>query len=277
MAEADPRIYQRRDVVAFRKTNEHFGGLSNMAPGFPIRILDVRIFTAEAIYQACRFPHMPKVQKLIIAQTSPMTAKMRAKPYRDDSRSDWDAVRVPIMKWCLRVKLLQNWDKFSALLLETGDRPIVEDSRKDDFWGATPDDDGILRGRNVLGRLLMELREKLKADPVSLQNVSPVPIPDFLLFSREIPAIARDISIESIKPEASKETAPLLNLFATDETRLDIFQAPAGAQYLAEPELAEVSTVQLDVPSVGGKRRLRLVWLGLGGIVLAVAVWLAIT
>src|SRR5581483_637496 len=104
------------------------------------------------------------VQRLIIGQTSPMTAKMKSKPHRKDSRPDWDRVRVKVMRWCLRVKLAQNWAKFSELLLRTGDRPIVEESRRDEFWGAKPVDEQTLVGRNVLGRLLMELRETFKSE-----------------------------------------------------------------------------------------------------------------
>ena len=167
MADADSRTYRADDVVSFRKTAEAFGGLSNMAPGYPIQVAGMAVRTAEALYQACRFPHLPEVQRMIVAETSPMTAKMRSKPYRDRSRAQWDDIRIPIMKWCLRVKLAQNWTKFGDLLVRTGDRPIVEDSRKDDFWGAIRDERGDLHGRNVLGRLLMELRAKLEADPDS--------------------------------------------------------------------------------------------------------------
>lgn len=191
MAEPQTRQYRRNEVIAFRKTGETFGGLSNMAPGFPISLLGHRIRTAEALYQACRFPHLPDVQRMILAETSPMTAKMRSKPYREDSRPDWDAVRVPIMKWCLRVKLASNWSTFSALLLKTGDRPIVEDSRKDDFWGAKPNAD-TLEGRNVLGRLLMELRAALVAEAGELRTVKPVPIADFLLLRMPIGPIEAD-------------------------------------------------------------------------------------
>src|SRR5207302_1470417 len=126
------RTYLRSDCAVFRRTHEQFGGLSNMAAGFGITINGARIRTSEALYQACRFPHRPKVQQLIIEQDSPMTAKMKSKPYRNDSRPDWNSVRVAVMKWCLRVKLAQNWNKFGELLLSTGQRPIVEDSRKDD-------------------------------------------------------------------------------------------------------------------------------------------------
>lgn len=188
MAQADQiRRYDRAASIVFLKTNERFGGLSNMAPGFPLLVNDIRIRTSEALYQACRFPHMPEVQHLIIEQTSPMTAKMRSKPFRKQSRGDWDSVRIKIMRWCIRVKLAQNWYEFGRLLLATGDRPIVEQSNKDDFWGAKVTEDGTLVGMNVLGRLLMELREQLKADAdESMKAVTPPSIPDFLLFEKSI-------------------------------------------------------------------------------------------
>jgi type I restriction enzyme, S subunit len=120
------RTYRPTESAVFLKTNERFGGLSNMAPGFPVIVNGVRIRTSEALYQACRFPGRPDVQRQIIDDPSPMTAKMRSKPLRGDTRSDWEAVRVNIMRWCLRVKLAQNWQTFGRLLLSTGDMPIVE-------------------------------------------------------------------------------------------------------------------------------------------------------
>ncbi|MBN1545563.1 MAG: DUF1768 domain-containing protein [Syntrophaceae bacterium] len=187
------RIYERGASIVFLKTNETFGGLSNMAGGFPLSVNGIRILTSEALYQACRFPHRPDVQKLIIGQNSPMTAKMKSKPYRHDSRPDWDLVRVKIMRWCLRVKLAQNWDSFSRLLLQTGDLPIVEQSRKDDFWGAKPTDENTLIGINVLGRLLMELREEVKSkNKESLVLVEPPEIQNFFLDGNPIGAVSEE-------------------------------------------------------------------------------------
>ncbi len=189
----ETRTYTRQEAITFRKTAERFGGLSNMAGGYLLNVNGVKILTSEALYQACRFPHLPEVQRQIIAERSPMTAKMRSKPYRDNSRPDWDIVRTKIMRWCLQVKLVQNWDKFSKLLLETGDLPIVEDSRKDDFWGAKPEDEEILVGVNVLGRLLMQLREQVKNGEITSQAIiNPLPIEDFLLYGREINPISKD-------------------------------------------------------------------------------------
>jgi type I restriction enzyme S subunit len=184
------RTYERETSAVFLKTTEAYGGLSNMAGGFPLRVNGIRIFSAEALYQACRFPHLPEIQRLILGEASPMTAKMRTRPYRKESRPDWDRVRVRIMRWCLRVKLAQNWKRFGDLLLETGDLPIVEESRKDDFWGAHPMDRQTLVGMNVLGRLLMELREELKGEQRDdLLKVEPLPIPDFLLMDQTIQTV----------------------------------------------------------------------------------------
>ena len=124
MTRVQGREYDRQNCIVFRKTNERYGGLSNMAPGFPLIVNGIPIRTSEALYQACRFPHLPDIQQLVIDQTSPMAAKMRSKPFRKQSRPDWDTVRVKIMRWCLRVKLTQNWDKFGGLLREDQSRTI---------------------------------------------------------------------------------------------------------------------------------------------------------
>jgi type I restriction enzyme S subunit len=235
------RTYDRASSVVFLKTDAPFGGLSNMAGGFPLHVQGTRIYTSEALYQACRFPHLPEVQQLIIGQASPMTAKMKSKPHRKDSRPDWDRVRVKVMRWCLRVKLAQNWAKFSELLLRTDDLPIVEESRRDDFWGAKPVDHQTLVGTNVLGRLLMELREAVRSQGRdAFRTVEPPDIPEFLLFGGPIGAIGGSVlptQDASAAPAASpaerrpiQEQAEQVSLFDAPSVR----EAPAPG-YAAVP------------------------------------------
>lgn len=211
------RSYERAQSIVFLKTKEAFGGLSNMAGGFPLRVNGIRIFTSEALYQACRFPHLPDVQRIVLDEPSPMTSKMKTKPYRQNSRPDWDQVRVRVMRWCLRVKLVQNWKAFGDLLLATDDKPIVEESRKDDFWGANSVDEHTLVGMNVLGRLLMELREEFKSDRRdALLKVDPLPISDFLLMGQPIPAIealAQDSKRLTPSTDASMKSVGQPSLF----------------------------------------------------------------
>ncbi len=196
------RTYKYDEVCFFRKTKELFGGLSNMASGFPIKVNGIYILTSEALYQACRFPHLPDVQRKIINERSPMTAKMVGKPFRGNTRQDWDNTRVDIMYWCLRVKLAQNFITFGQLLETTCNKPIVEDSNKDPFWGAIKDkrSENYLIGVNALGRLLMKLRQEYNsAKRFDLLFVEPLNIPDFFLYGEQIQTIdERQTFIDSL-------------------------------------------------------------------------------
>ena len=152
------RLYPLQNTVSFRKTTEKWGGLSNMAKGYPLLINGLPIQSSEILYQACRYPDYPDIQKAIITQGNPYEAKQTARSFESKTRAGWDKNRVSIMKWCVCVKLCQNWDTFFALLDSTGDHFIVEHSEKDQFWGASKDPEGNYYGMNVLGRILMEVR-----------------------------------------------------------------------------------------------------------------------
>lgn len=239
------RVYRKQDCAVFLKTNEKFGGLSNMAGGYPLFVNDVRILTSEALYQACRFPHLPDVQRLIIEQRSPMTAKMKSKPYRKDSRSDWNAVRVNIMRWCLRVKLVQHWERFGDLLLSTGDCPIVEHSRRDPFWGAKPVDAETLSGLNVLGRLLMELREILRGPEAdTLKVVQPPAVSQFLLYDQPIGVV-----------NSAGSAVPMLSSYdgLTMQDNQSPDQVPLSAPVQATLPMREVVEEAFGLPMTTGK------------------------
>jgi len=208
-----PRTYSRENSVVFLKTKEAFGGLSNMAGGFPLCVNNINILTSEALYQVCRFPHLPDVQKIIIEQKSQMAAKMKSKPYRSNSRADWDNVRVKIMRWCLHVKLAQNYHFSGELLLSTDDMSIVEESRKDPFWGAKITDSGDFFGINILGRLLVELREEYRNDELkALLIVEPLQIEDFLIYGEPIEVVSGNLEdkkamLRSEKSDVKKQTS----------------------------------------------------------------------
>lgn len=243
------RTYHPAESAVFLKTNERFGGLSNMAPGFPIIVNGVRIRTSEALYQACRFPRRPDVQRQIIDDPSPMTAKMRSKPFHGDTRQDWEAVRVRIMRWCLRVKLAQNWQAFGKLLLSTGDMPIVEKKvRRKDFWGATQMPDGTLVGMNVLGRLLMELREQFKGKEVErLRFIEPPAIPEFLLFERPIEPIQAPPNVE-IPGWNNRQPSQRAAVPAPHETpQPSLFHGPTIADDRLRPEVENGTNPEVPI------------------------------
>jgi ribA/ribD-fused uncharacterized protein len=173
------------DCVVFRKTTDPYGGLSNMAAGYPLNVAGERFRTSEALYQACRFPHAPEVQYAILAEASPMVAKWISKKHRKlHGRDDWEQIQVEVMRWCLLVKAAQHVT-FGRLLRVTGRHAIVEESSRDRFWGARREPDGTLIGSNMLGVLLVQVRDELKAGTL---DPTPPSIPELRLFGRAVDA-----------------------------------------------------------------------------------------
>jgi ribA/ribD-fused uncharacterized protein len=187
------QLFIADECCVFKNTKEVYGGLSNMAGGFPVVVNGLEIRTSEALFQMCRFPHLPDLQLKIQNEKSPLVAKWVSRPFINESRSDWSEVNIEIMRWCLRVKLAQNFTMFGEILKSTGEKIIVEDSRKNAFWGAIRDknNNNFLVGSNVLGQLLMELRKFYlqNKDKLVVFRVEPPKIPDFKLIGHDIGTI----------------------------------------------------------------------------------------
>ena len=181
------REYNQYDSVVFRKTTEKWGGLSNMARGYPVFVNGIKIQSSETLYQAMRFTGHPDVQKEILSQNNPMYGKRISRKYDSLTRASWDEDRVAIMKWAVCVKLCQNWDDFSALLLSTGNKPIVEYSEKDQFWGAKSIGNHTYSGMNVLGRILMLLRDACEhRGQQAFKLIPPPSLADFYIFGQSV-------------------------------------------------------------------------------------------
>lgn len=73
-------------------------------------------------------------------------------------RADWDEVKVDFMRQILVAKAEQH-EYVRRKLLATGDRLLVENSWRDDYWGWGPNRDG----QNMLGTIWMELRTELRS------------------------------------------------------------------------------------------------------------------
>jgi predicted NAD-dependent protein-ADP-ribosyltransferase YbiA (DUF1768 family) len=82
-------------------------------------------------------------------------------------RPDWtgpEGVQLKAMLWVLELKLYFNAHRgFGRALVATGERPIVEVTVHDDFWGAREVSPGVLVGHNHLGRLLTSVRDRADA------------------------------------------------------------------------------------------------------------------
>ncbi len=124
-----------------------------------------RFDTSEAVYHWEKFnPDIPTseqryAQRLIREAPSAHVAFKIAAAHKSIRRPDWDDVKVGVMREILREKADQH-EYVRHKLLATGDRELVENSWRDDFWGWGPNRDG----QNMLGRLWMEVRAELRAN-----------------------------------------------------------------------------------------------------------------
>lgn len=143
------------NVVHFYGVGDEFGAFSNFAP-YPITIDGERWPTSEHYFQAQKFDDKAYRAKIRNAN-SPMLAARLGRDRKQKLRRDWEAVKVDIMRAAVLAKFTQH-EALRTLLLSTGDAKLVEHTDNDDFWG----DGGNGRGKNMLGRILMQVRDQLR-------------------------------------------------------------------------------------------------------------------
>lgn len=114
--------------------------------------------SVEHAFQAFKTDNLEQ-KALIRSMVSPLKAKRFGK--KVDLKVNWLEIRVGVMKNLLEIKFQDQFLK--DLLMETGDATIVEGNTwGDDFWGCIKDENGNWVGANVLGKLLMEVRDELR-------------------------------------------------------------------------------------------------------------------
>jgi ribA/ribD-fused uncharacterized protein len=145
------------DVVNFYSVSDDFGQFSNFAP-FPIDLDGECWPTSEHYFQAQKFDDEAYRQK-IRKTTSPMQAARLGRDRKQKLRRDWESAKIEVMVRAVTAKFTQ-YSELRELLLSTGDAKLVEHTVNDDYWG----DGGDGSGKNMLGRILMQVRQKLRED-----------------------------------------------------------------------------------------------------------------
>lgn len=135
---------------------QDFYVLSNFS-AFAIIWAGLRFATTEHAYHWEKFSGIDNNIALLIRRApSAHEAFKIAERNKGLRRPDWDAVKVDIMRDLLRAKAKQH-EYVGRKLLATGDRELIEDSWRDDYWGWGPNRDG----KNMLGKIWMEVRAEL--------------------------------------------------------------------------------------------------------------------
>ncbi len=105
---------------------------------------------------------------LILNENEPSEHKKLGRLVKNFSKDEWDTVADDVVFNANLAKFSQN-EHLKKLLLDTGDKIIVECSPYDDIWGnglnitntlQTPEKDW--KGTNRLGKAIMRVRDELK-------------------------------------------------------------------------------------------------------------------
>ena len=153
--------------VWFKKVAEEYGWMGNMAP-YPIKFDGKVWLTSESLFQSMRYDD-DSVKEMIRVEKSPMGAKMKAKKYRDQMvvvpMSELD---VENMRKCVKIKFDQH-PQLKNTLIETGKSLIYQDTgnkngKREMFWGVKRLSESEWDGNNMMGRILMDLRDEYVAE-----------------------------------------------------------------------------------------------------------------
>ncbi|KAI0799815.1 hypothetical protein BC629DRAFT_1498975 [Irpex lacteus] len=160
----EPQDYPMRDAtrpesgrILFYDRNEPYYEFTNFSY-HPIVYNGKTYPTAEHLFQASKFlDHCPDVAEQIRHLPTPRAALQEATRRQRLRRHDWFDVNLRVMDAVLEAKFTQH-PALYKLLLETGDRELIEASPIDSFWGWGENE----QGRNELGKALMRLRDRLR-------------------------------------------------------------------------------------------------------------------
>lgn len=144
------------EEIRFYRASGRYGFLSSLfaeAVTFEGRVFPA----AEYAYQFGK-PTSPNVAEWLMGAPTPSLCAQAAHAlFVWQVKSDWATIKVPRMRAVQMAKFTQHAYLRNALI-ETGDAVLMEESTMDAFWGIGKKG----AGRNMLGLLLMEIRDELR-------------------------------------------------------------------------------------------------------------------
>ena len=112
--------------------------------------------------------HDRETARKILAEKNPAKAKVLGREVKPFSHIYWDLNKEFLM-YEVNLAKYSQFDDYKSVLLSTGEKQLVEVNGKDTIWGIGlyANDPRVLdekqwRGQNLLGKVLMRVREELK-------------------------------------------------------------------------------------------------------------------
>jgi len=196
---------------------------------FPVKIDDKDWPTTEHYFQAQKFigtPYAEFIRQLPAPrQAFDFSRKPEVSYWR---RNDWEQVKEKVMERALWAKFTQH-PMLRKMLLDTGGRRLIEHTSNDHYWG----DGGDGSGKNRLGNLLMDVRQKLRQGTSLPYTIPYKPKP----IERDELQAASSMPVDSEKDNSNNEP-DLINL---DDS---IGDSPCGTTTTLQSSPMECNTVE---------------------------------
>ena len=161
------REYPADKTAAFCKVTGEWGVLGNFAPT-PIVVDGVSFDCTEKLFQVMKFADKESRRIVYVQKGQKIKMKARHQEKVGIVREDWGRIFIDAMKFCLMQKYAQS-EAFRKELARSKGLFIVEQQanprRPAGAYSAKLSEDGkTWVGPNIMGRLLMELRDKGKLE-----------------------------------------------------------------------------------------------------------------
>lgn len=140
--------------ILFYDPKKEYGWLANFS-NHNIQVEAKTFKTVEHYYQSQKFTN-GIIKYLIINSPTPQIAKSLARTFRYLRKNNWAYIKNDIMYKAIKYKFTQHQD-LRKLLVNTDRSELIEKSDRDYYWGIGKS--GL--GENIMGKLLMKLREEL--------------------------------------------------------------------------------------------------------------------
>jgi len=155
--------------INFWKPNEQYGFLGNWYRS-PFTLYNIMFTNNEQYFmwkkQQLFDPENSSLEKKILETNNPKTIKDLGRLVQNFSQEIWDEKKYEIMKDGLEAKFSQN-PELKIKLINTDNAILVEASPYDTVWGiglnAHDAQTKKWRGQNLLGKALMDVRDKYKS------------------------------------------------------------------------------------------------------------------
>ncbi|MFC1812347.1 NADAR family protein [Thermodesulfobacteriota bacterium] len=133
------------DEITWPSVEHYYQGQKSHNPDYTSKILQKDIASWAKFVGDSRIgnPHIAK--------------KSWFRRHPGDLRTDWDEIKEDVMRRAVSTKFYQNAD-LREKLRRTWPAKLIEDSKRDPYWGWGEDKSG----KNMLGTILMQVRDQIR-------------------------------------------------------------------------------------------------------------------